>query len=85
MSLFGGLCPLIISALAVALQPASHAAGVVVVLTALITFASGVALVKVAPATNAPCPAGQHTEYLAQQQERHTEASQMQQVVVPHA
>lgn len=83
MSLFGGLCPLIISSLAVALQPATNAAGVVVVMTALLTFGAGVALVKAVPGTNVPCPAGQHVEYLEQQQQKLRETTEMQQVVVP--
>lgn len=82
MSLFGGLCPLTISALAVVLQPATHAAGVVVVLAALLTFVAGVILVKVVPGSNAPCPAGQHTQYLEAQHQQHREATVMREVVV---
>lgn len=82
MSLFGGLCPLTISALAVVLQPATQAAGVVVVLTAFLTFVAGVILVKVVPGSNAPCPAGQQTQYLAAQQQKHEEATVMREVVV---
>lgn len=82
MSVFGGLCPLIISALAVVLQPATNAAGVVVILSALVSFAAGVALIKVVPGANAACPAGAHVAYLQQQEQRRTEGMQMQEVVV---
>jgi hypothetical protein len=82
MSLFGGLCPLTISALAVVLQPATMAAGVVVVMAALLTFMAGVILVKVVPGSNAPCPAGQHVQYLETQQQQRREATTMQEVVV---
>jgi hypothetical protein len=66
MSIFGGLCPLMISALAVALKPPSSAAGAVVLLSAAVTAGAGMALIRVAPGANAPCPAGEHLEYLAQ-------------------
>lgn len=85
MSIFGGLCPLIISALAVVIHPAANAAGVVVVLTALLTFVGGVLLVKVLPGTNAPVPAGQQLQYLQEQERKAHEATHMQQVVVPSA
>jgi hypothetical protein len=85
MSIFGGLCPLIISALAVVLHPATNAAGVVVVMTALLTFMAGVVLVKVLPGTNAPVPAGQQLQYLQEQETKRQEETAMQQVVVPSA
>lgn len=85
MSIFGGLSPLIISALAVVIHPASNAAGVVVVMTALLTFGAGVVLVKVVPWTNAPAPAGSEQQHLQEQAAKQQEATAMQQVVVPAA
>jgi hypothetical protein len=85
MSIFGGLCPLIVSALAVVLQPATYAAGVVVVMTTLLSVAAGVALIKVVPESNAPCPAGQHMEYVQQQELKHKAETEMQEVVTAAA
>lgn len=86
MSIFGGIAPLAMSSLGVVLQPATMAAGVVVVITALITFAAGVVLVKVVPGTNAPVPAGQHVAYLQQQEQQKREAQRpLQEVVVGEA
>jgi MHS family proline/betaine transporter-like MFS transporter len=78
MSLFGGVAPLAISALSVVLKPASHAAGVVVIMSTVLSVAAGLALAGVAPATNAPCPAGGYAEYVAAKER----ARQLQQVVV---
>jgi hypothetical protein len=73
--------PLTISALSVAVKPPSYAAAVVVISTALLSLAAGVALARVAPATNAPCPAGGYAEYVAAKER----ARQLQQVVVAAA
>jgi len=83
MSLFGGLVPLIISALSVALQPSTNAAGVVVVMSAVLSVIAGVALIKVVPAANAACPAGQHVEHLEQQEQKRKGLPALQEVVVP--
>lgn len=68
---------MIVSALAVALQPPGLAAGVVVAATTLVTLAAGVVLARVVPGTNVPCPAGQHLEYLEQQKQQQDKATQL--------
>jgi hypothetical protein len=80
MSVFGGLTPLIVSAMATAIKPATTAAGILIIFTALLSFVSGVALIKVVPATNAACPAGAYPEFLlAQRKQQEEEAKQQQQ------
>ena len=86
MSLFGGLCPIIISSLSVVLQPPTIAAGLVVVLTAVLSCMGGGLLVKVEPGTNAPCAAGTHVQGLpsnaAEDQKQRQKSMQLSVVVV---
>lgn len=58
MSLFGGFVPMAISALAIRLPPAALSAGVVLVITAVITWAAAVPLIKLAPQINTRAPVG---------------------------
>lgn len=80
MSLFGGLTPLIVSALAVKLHPTTNAAGLVIVLTALVTVCAGLVLVKVSPAVNAPCAAGAYQQYLSNKDAKQQEQQLVQMV-----
>ena len=66
-------------------HPISRLLTPLVVAIALLTGCAGVALVRVAPATNAPCPAGGYEAYLAEQADaaqRREEAGKLQQVQV---
>jgi hypothetical protein len=53
MSLFGGLSPIIVSALAIAVHPDAVAAGVVCIVFAVVSWCAAILLIKVAPQTNA--------------------------------
>eukprot|EP00775_Hariotina_reticulata_P009250 gene9250-9416_t len=53
MSLFGGLSPIIVSALAIVVKPAAVSAGVVCIVFAVVSWAAAIPLTKVAPQTNA--------------------------------
>lgn len=81
MSVFGGLCPLVISALSVVLQPATLAAGVVVLCAAAIAFICSIALIKVVPDANAPCPAGKQVGFFEQHAKACREAMELKDVV----
>jgi hypothetical protein len=58
MSIFGGLTPMAISALAIKVPPPALAAGVLLVCWAVVACAAAVPLVRVAPRINAREPAG---------------------------
>lgn len=53
MSVWGGLSPLMISALALVVTPATLAAGVLTMILAVVSVIAAVLLIKVAPQTNA--------------------------------
>jgi hypothetical protein len=58
MSIFGGLSPMAISALAIKLPPPALAAGVLLLLWAVLAAAAAAPLVKIVPRINAREPAG---------------------------
>eukprot|EP00878_Enallax_costatus_P009882 GHUV01010319.1.p1 GENE.GHUV01010319.1~~GHUV01010319.1.p1 ORF type:complete len:550 (+),score=105.42 GHUV01010319.1:1185-2834(+) len=53
MSLWGGLTPFIVSAMALGMQPAALAAGVLIVVIAVVSWIAAIPLIAIAPQTNA--------------------------------
>ena len=53
MSLWGGLTPFIVSAMALGMQPAALAAGVLIVVIAVVSWVAAIPLIAIAPQTNA--------------------------------